>query len=79
MRRSTVRAYASSVSAFCRYATDPAYGWAAQCQERFGTHPVQVAHEWNTAVHVQENEAHPRKRRSPSMSCKRCSTTRMSR
>jgi len=62
LRRPTVRAYASSVSAFCRYATDPAYGWAGQCQERFGTHPVQVAHEWNTAVHVQENEADPRKR-----------------
>ena len=42
--------------------TDPSYGWADQCQERFGTHPVQVVHEWNTAVHVQENEADPRKR-----------------
>jgi integrase/recombinase XerC len=62
LRRSTVRAYASAVSAFCRYVTDPAYGWAAQCQERFGTHPVQVAHEWNTAVHVQASEADPGKR-----------------
>ena len=62
LRRSTVRSYASSVSAFCRYVTDPSYGWADQCQERFGTHPVQVVHEWNTAVHVQENEADPRKR-----------------
>ena len=62
LRRSTVRSYASSVSAFCWYATDPAYGWAGQCQARFGTHPVQVVHEWNTAVHVQQNEADPRKR-----------------
>src|SRR5579863_10010567 len=62
LRRSTVRSYASSVSAFCRYATDPAYGWAGQCQARFGTHPVQVVHEWNTAAHVQQNEADPRKR-----------------
>jgi integrase/recombinase XerC len=62
LRRSTVRSYASSVSAFCRYVTDPAYGWAGQCQARFGTHPVQVVHEWNTAVHVQDNEADPRKR-----------------
>jgi integrase/recombinase XerC len=62
LRRSTVRSYASSVSAFCRYATDPAYGWAGQCQARFGTHPVQVVHEWNTAVHVQDSEADPRKR-----------------
>ena len=65
LRRSTVRSYASSVSAFCRYATDPAYGWADQCQARFGTHPVQVVHEWNTAVHVQQNEADPRKRVHP--------------
>ena len=62
LRRSTVRSYASSVSAFCRYVTDPAYGWADQCRARFGTHPVQVVHEWNTAVHVQQNEADPRKR-----------------
>jgi len=62
LRRSSVRAYALAVSAFCRYATDPAYGWADQCLARFGTHPVQVVHEWNTAVHVQENEADPRKR-----------------
>ena len=62
LRRSTVRCYGSSVSAFCRYVTDPAYGWAEQCQDRFGTHPVQVVHEWNTAVHVSENEADPRKR-----------------
>jgi hypothetical protein len=35
---------------------------AATCQDRFGTHPVQVVHEWNTAVHVQDNEADPKKR-----------------
>jgi hypothetical protein len=29
---------------------------------RFGTHPVQVCHEWNTAVHVQEAESDPAKR-----------------
>jgi integrase/recombinase XerC len=62
LRRSTIRCYASSVSAFCRYVTDPAYGWAGDCLERFGTHPVQVAHEWNTAVHATEAEADPRKR-----------------
>jgi integrase/recombinase XerC len=62
LRRPGVRAYALSVSAFCRHAADPAYGWADQCMARFGSHPVQVAHEWNTAVHVQENESDPRKR-----------------
>ncbi|MEU1395030.1 site-specific integrase [Micromonospora zamorensis] len=44
------------------YLTDPAYGWAGECQQRFGSHPVQVCHEWNTAVHVQSNESDPRKR-----------------
>ncbi|WP_435109282.1 hypothetical protein [Nocardiopsis synnemataformans] len=29
---------------------------------RFGTHPIQIAHEWNTAVHLQENESDPAKR-----------------
>jgi hypothetical protein len=62
LRRSTVRSYASSVAAFCWYVTDPAYGWTGQCQARFDTHPVQVVHEWNTAVYVQQNEADPRKR-----------------
>ena len=62
LRRSTVRSYGSSVSAFCRYVTDPAYGWAEECQDRFGTHPVQVVHEWNAAVHVTENDSDPRKR-----------------
>jgi integrase/recombinase XerC len=62
LRRSTIRSYASSVPAFCWYVTDPAYGRADECQARFGAHPVQVVHEWNTAVHVQQGEADPRKR-----------------
>jgi integrase len=62
LRRSTIRNYALAVSAFCHYLTDPAYAWAAECQTRFGTHPVQVCHEWNTAVHVQEAEGDPSKR-----------------
>ena len=62
LRRSTIRSYALAVSAFCRYLTDPAYGWAAECEKRFGTHPVQVCHEWNTAVHVQQAEGDPVKR-----------------
>jgi integrase/recombinase XerC len=43
-------------------ARNPAYGWAGECQARFGTYPVQVAHEWNTAVHVQAAEGDPGKR-----------------
>ncbi|WP_405747183.1 site-specific integrase [Streptomyces sp. NBC_01525] len=48
--------------AFCHFVTDPLYEWTATCEERFGTHPVQVVHEWNTAAHVQDNEADAKKR-----------------
>jgi site-specific recombinase XerD len=57
-----VRRYSEAVRSFCHYATDPAYGWAVECEGRFGTHPVQVVHEWNTAAHVQDNEGSPAKR-----------------
>ncbi|GHE72619.1 tyrosine-type recombinase/integrase [Streptomyces capitiformicae] len=62
LARSTIRSYSEAVRAFCYFATDPLYEWADTCQERFGTHPVQVVHEWNTAVHVQDNESDPAKR-----------------
>ena len=32
------------------------------CQEVFGTHPVQVFFEWNTAAHAEEFEGQPAKR-----------------
>lgn len=60
--RSTLRGHQGAVRLFCDYATDPAYGWAAECERRFGTHPIQVCHEWNTAVHMQECEAEAPKR-----------------
>jgi integrase/recombinase XerC len=60
--RSTLRSYQEALRAFCGYLIDPAYQWARECETRFGTHPVQVCHEWNTAVHVQEAEAEPAKR-----------------
>jgi integrase/recombinase XerC len=62
LKRSTIRSYSEAVRAFCHFATDPLYGWAETCEERFGTHPVQVVHEWNTAVHVQDNESDAKKR-----------------
>lgn len=62
LRRSTLRGYQEAVRLFCDYVTDPAYDWPEQCQQRFGSHPVQVVHEWNTAVHVQANESDPAKR-----------------
>lgn len=60
--RSTVRGYQVAVRGFCAYLTDPAYEWAAECERRFGTHPVQVINEVNAAVHVADVESEPAKR-----------------
>ena len=63
LARSTIRSYASSVSALCLVRDRPGLrAGPGSARQRFGTHPVQVIHEWNTAVHVQQNEAGPRKR-----------------
>ncbi|MET9248026.1 tyrosine-type recombinase/integrase [Nonomuraea sp. NPDC003709] len=62
LKQSTLRNYAEAVRSFCAFITNPAYGWAAECERRFGTHPIQVCHEWNTATHLQESEADPVKR-----------------
>jgi len=62
LHRSTLRTYQGAIRAFCSFVTDPAYGWAAACQERFGTHPIQVIHEWNAAVHVEAAGADSGKR-----------------
>jgi site-specific recombinase XerD len=62
LRRSTLRGYQETVRMFCQFVTDPQYGWAEECLRRFGTHAVQVCHEWNTAVHAQDAESDPAKR-----------------
>lgn len=59
---STLRGYQNAVALFCDYLVDPRYGWGEECFGRFGTHPVQICHEWNTARHVSEFEADPRVR-----------------
>lgn len=60
--RSTVRSYQVAIRGFCSYLTDPAYGWARECEQRFGTHPIQVIHEVNAAAHVADSEAEPSRR-----------------
>jgi integrase/recombinase XerC len=62
LKRSTLRNYQEAVRSFCSYIIDPAYQWSVECEQRFGTHPVQVVHEWNTAVHVADAEADAGKR-----------------
>jgi integrase/recombinase XerC len=56
LRQSTIRGKAVTLRLFCDYLTDLSYGWADECWKRFETHPIQVCHPWNTAVHVQEAE-----------------------
>jgi integrase/recombinase XerC len=62
LKRSTLRNYQETISSFCAYLIDPAYGWSSECEQRFGTHPIQVVHEWNTAAHVADAEADASKR-----------------
>lgn len=62
LAHSTIRGYQMSVSLFLAYLCDARYGWAEVCEERFGAHPTQVFHEWNTAVHRSDVEARPDRR-----------------
>jgi integrase len=62
LKRSTLRTYQEAVRSLCSYLIDPAYQWSSECEQRFGTHPIQVVHEWNTAVHVADAEADAGKR-----------------
>ena len=59
---STVRAYQGALRSFLGYVCDPAYGWAAVCEERFGTYPTQICGPWNMAVHRVEFEGRPQRR-----------------
>ncbi|WP_236787994.1 tyrosine-type recombinase/integrase [Amycolatopsis sp. GM8] len=62
LARSTLRAYQLAVQSFCDYITSPHYHWAKECEARFGTHPVQVCHEWNTVAHLVDYEGDPARR-----------------
>jgi integrase/recombinase XerC len=59
---STIRSYQGAVALFLAYVCDPRYGWVAECEQQVGARPVQIVHEWNTAVHVAENEGRPQRR-----------------
>jgi site-specific recombinase XerD len=62
LAHSTIRNYQMAVSLFLGYASDARYGWVDVCEQRFGSPPVQVFHEWNTAVHRSEGEGRPDRR-----------------
>ena len=59
---STARGYQTTLRLFTEYVCDARYGWTAICRERFGTAPVQILHERNTAGHVAEFEGRPGRR-----------------
>lgn len=62
LSHASVRAYQQAVALFMDYVCDPRYGWAGECEARFGTHPVQICHEWNTAAHAYGYEGRPGRR-----------------
>ena len=62
LAHSTVRGYQMALQLFCEFVTDRRYGWAEECQRRFGRPPVQVCHEWNTVAHLAEFEGRPGRR-----------------
>ncbi len=62
MAPATVRGYQTGLRLFSEYLTDARYGWAAACEEAFGTFPVPICHEWNTIAHLNEYEGSPEAR-----------------
>lgn len=59
---STIRGYQTDLRLFSEYLTDARYGWAAACEEAFGTFPVAICHEWNTIAHLNDYEGSPEAR-----------------
>ncbi|MFC9816113.1 tyrosine-type recombinase/integrase [Streptomyces virginiae] len=60
--KETIRSYQGALRMFCDYITSPYYEWPQECQTRFGTHPVQVCHEWNTVAHLADYEGRAERR-----------------
>lgn len=60
--QATVRNYQGAVRTFCEFITSPHYHWAKECETRFGTHPIQICHEWNTIAHLADYEGRPGRR-----------------
>ncbi len=58
----TIRGYQNGLKQFADYVNDERYGWPQECLRLFGTYPVQVFFEWNTASHTQDFEGGPGRR-----------------
>lgn len=59
---STRRNYQYSIRGFCEYLLSPHYAWVEECEDRFGTHPVQIVHEENSIRHTPGVDGDPRRR-----------------
>jgi integrase/recombinase XerC len=59
LAKSTLRNYQGALRLFTEFLIDPRYGWVTACQERFGTYPVAICHEWNTIAHLNDYEGRP--------------------
>jgi integrase/recombinase XerC len=55
----TARSYQHAIAMFLDYVCDDRYGWGEECESRFGTHPVQLCHEWNMVSHANGYEGRP--------------------
>lgn len=62
LSKTTIRHYQTSIRHFLVYVTDERYGWVQDCLDRFGTHPIQICFEWNTAQHLADYEGSPQRR-----------------
>ncbi len=59
LAHSTLRSYQGALRQFSEFLIDGRYGWAVECEARFGTHPAAICHEWNTVWHLNDYEARP--------------------
>jgi hypothetical protein len=60
--KSTIRNYHDAIRSFDNYLTAPQYRWAEECDTRFGTHPVPICFESNTAAHLVDYEGNAERR-----------------
>jgi hypothetical protein len=61
-RMSTVRHYQMRLRSFMEFLLNPAYPYVRLCEQHFGTHPVQICHDWNTLHHRDDYEGDPNRR-----------------
>jgi hypothetical protein len=54
--------YRLAIRWFLAYVCEPLYGWDVECEKHFGTHPIQISHDWNSAKHILDVEGRPQRR-----------------